>query len=159
MLKRSLFALGALVFLLCLSACASAPAADSRPASQTVSLKVLNLPFIAFAPFWIAQDQGYFKEQGLDVQFVNMSDQNNAVSALVSGQVDVTAANIGAGMFNSIARGAPIKFVADKGYINPQSCANNMIVLRPELLDAQGSVNPDQLRGKTFDIQRGTWLE
>src|SRR5262245_41765690 len=85
-------------FALVVGACAPAtPAAQPTAAppptlsSQPVSLKVVILPFISFAPYWIAQDDGYFKEQGLDVELVDMTNQQDTLPAMLGGQVDVTS--------------------------------------------------------------------
>src|SRR5262245_28002184 len=90
-----LFAVAVLLFVL--SACAqvtpAAPAAtvpQTTPASastQPVDLKVVILPFISFAPYWIAQDDGYFTEQGLNVEFVDMTQQQDTLPAMLGGQV------------------------------------------------------------------------
>lgn len=41
-------------------------------------------------PLWAAKEQGYFKEQGLDVELVNL-DSEKGFPALLSGQVDMAA--------------------------------------------------------------------
>src|SRR5262249_20638815 len=49
---------------------ASAPAGKPElPTTPVVQLKVGALPLTAWAPHYIAQERGYFKEVGLDVEF------------------------------------------------------------------------------------------
>jgi NitT/TauT family transport system substrate-binding protein len=42
------------------------------------------------APLWIADDEGYFKKQGLDVKQVNISGGTQGAQMMVSGGVDVS---------------------------------------------------------------------
>src|SRR5690349_11814020 len=87
---------------LLLQACGSPPSAATPPASTVpasavpatetkATVKVAMLPFISFAPFYIAQEEGFFAEQGLNVELVNITLQQDVVPALASGQVDVAS--------------------------------------------------------------------
>lgn len=87
-----------------------------------VTVKVAMLPYISFAPFYIAQEEGFFAQQGLKVELVNIADQVNIIPALASGQVDVSSGLVSAGILNTIKQSGTIKIVADKGYIDPTSC-------------------------------------
>lgn len=155
---RLSFLLVCLVALL-LAACAgAAPTAAPTAAPQPVSLKVVILPFISFAPYWIAQDDGYFKEQGLDVEFIDMTNQQDTLPAMLGGQVDVTSGQVYAAMFNAAAKDSPVKIVADKGYINPNSCENIATIGRKGLFDA-GDIQADQLKDSRMTIVAGSWNE
>ena len=155
---RLSFLLVCLVALL-LAACAgAAPTAAPTAAPQPVSLKVVILPFISFAPYWIAQDDGYFKEQGLNVEFIDMTNQQDTLPAMLGGQVDVTSGQVYAAMFNAAAKDSPVKIVADKGYINPNSCENIATIGRKGLFDA-GDIQADQLKDSRMTIVAGSWNE
>jgi len=69
----------------------------------------------ADAPLFIAQDRGYFKEQGLTLTFQRVQSANDVVAPLGAGQLDVGGGAISAGLFNAMARGVELKIVADKG--------------------------------------------
>ena len=133
-------------------------AAQSTLSTQPVSLKVVILPFISFAPYWIAQDNGYFKEQGLEVEFVDMTNQQDTLPAMLGGQVDVTSGQVYAAMFNAAAKDSPVKIVADKGYINPESCENIAVIGRKDAFDA-GDLKAEQLQGKRMTLVAGSWNE
>ena len=153
---------GAIVMLGLLGGCASpvppsAPAPTPPPAR--VALKVANLPYIAFAPFYIGIEEGFFKDQNIDVELVNFATQPDTVGALVSGQVDVIAGQTSAGMNNLIARGADARLVADKGYIDPNAC-DNIALMGSRTLASEGrAVTADMLRGKNINVVTGTWNE
>jgi NitT/TauT family transport system substrate-binding protein len=156
---------------LTLAACAQAtPAPQPTPvpkateaalpttAPQPVALKVVILPFISFAPYWIAQDDGYFKEQGLEVEFIDMTNQQDTLPAMLGGQVDVTSGQVYAAMFNAAAKDSPVKIVADKGYIDPAACENIALIGRKGAFDA-GDLKGDQLNGSRMTIVAGSWNE
>lgn len=133
---------------------ATAPTAASKP----VALKIVILPFISFAPYWIAQEDGYFKEQGLQVEFVDMTNQQDTLPAMLGGQVDVTSGQVYAAMFNAAAKDSPVKIVADKGYIDPDACENIALIGRNGAFDA-GNLNGDQLKNSRMTIVAGSWNE
>lgn len=154
-----------LILTLGLSACAqpvstAQPAAGAQPtgAAQPESLKVVILPFISFAPYWIALENGYFAEQSLNVEFVDMTNQSDTLPAMLGGQVDVTSGQVSAAMFNAAARDGGVKIVADKGYIKPDACENIAIIGRKGLFEA-GDLQARQLNGSRMTIVPGSWNE
>ena len=122
-------------------------------------LKVIILPYITYAPYYIGIEEGYFAEQGIEVEVVNMTVTEEVMPALSSGQVDVASGLVSAGMFNAIARGAEVEIVADKGYIDPEGCVNFAIIGRSGLVEAGELETADQLAGKTVGVVPATWLE
>lgn len=155
-----LLLLASLILAACAPATpATAPTAVPQPtAAQPVSLKVVILPFISFAPYWIAQDDGYFTEQGLTVEFVDMTNQQDTLPAMLGGQVDVTSGQVYAAMFNAAAKDSPVRIVADKGYINPAACENIATIGRKGAFDA-GDISAAQLTGSRMTIVAGSWNE
>src|SRR5205814_6377945 len=95
---------------------AASPAAASRPAlvsSPAVYLKVGVIPQASYAPFFIAQARGYFKELGLNVEFFptgNIVDQHPAIA---QGQLNVGSCSTGVPCFNALNRRVDVKIVAD----------------------------------------------
>lgn len=148
--------LTALLFLLVVSACAPAPAPSVPPTPITAptKLKVLYLRFFSYAPYFIADAEGFFRAQGLDVELVAGgagSAATQAVPALMQGEVDVLAGTIVPGYMNAMGRGGRIAFVADKGYIDPSGCATSGIVARATLVKG-GSLNTaEKIRGLTMN--------
>jgi NitT/TauT family transport system substrate-binding protein len=144
-----------------LTGCGSASSPGSSPqASATaspVTVKVISLPFISFAPFWIGIDEGYFREQNLQVELVEMPVQQDALAAFISGQVDVSSGMVNAGILNAIAQGAQIRIVADKGYVDPKGCANHAVMARASLAPPGTAVTADLLRGQKIDLVQDSW--
>src|SRR6266849_695119 len=65
----------------------SAAAAASAPAP--VKLRVATIRVTSDIGMYAAQDKGYFKDQGLDVEFVDFTSPLEIVPALAARQLDV----------------------------------------------------------------------
>jgi NitT/TauT family transport system substrate-binding protein len=111
---------------------------EIEPASSLgiIELKISVLPFLSYAPFFIAQEEGYFTEQGLKVEFVRIDKTSEAIPALAQGQIDVAAGFFDVSTLNAIARGGNIKYVSDKGYLAVGHCSATTWVLRTELSES-----------------------
>ena len=108
------------------------PAVSPEP----VALKLGVLNFMSNSPFFIAAEEGYFSEQGLAVELVSFgTSDRDMIPALFQGQLDVALTTVATGMLNGIAQGGRARYVADKGFLNPQAaCAADAVVVRSELL-------------------------
>jgi NitT/TauT family transport system substrate-binding protein len=80
------------------------------------------------APLWIADRYGYFKDEGLSVQFVTFSSGEQMIAPLSTGQLDVGGGSAAASLYNAVARGADVRLVADLGSDPPGYGFNQMIV-------------------------------
>ncbi len=141
-----------LVPLVALLLVARAPGRAASPQvsaarSAPVRLKVLSLRFLTFAPFAIARDEGYFRAQGLDVELIPLVSSADATPSLIRGDLDVVAGVLKIADFNAIARGATLRFVADKDHFEPGACVGSAFVARPGFLDGKGGDGPDRLKG------------
>lgn len=152
-----------LVAAACLLAAAAASACTPlRPPAATpqpVALKVMTLPFISFAPLYIAFEEGYYQEQGLQVELVETTTQPPVMPALVSGQVDVGGGQLVTGIFNTMARSGNVAIVADKGYIDPAACSSLLLIARKGLFNPGESITAEHLRGKTISTPSESWQE
>ena len=75
--------LAALALVLALGGCA--PQAAPK---ETLSLKVGVLPIVDVLPMYVAEQEGYFKEQNLQVELVLFPSALERDSAFVAGQID-----------------------------------------------------------------------
>jgi NitT/TauT family transport system substrate-binding protein len=92
------------------AAFAAAPAAHAADV-----VRIGEGPFITGGGFFVAQEKGYFKKLNIDVQPKMFIDGALAVPSLISGEIDISFMTANAGLFNSIAKGAPVVFVLDRG--------------------------------------------
>jgi len=57
-------------------------------------LKIGHSTWVGYGPLFIARDKGYFKEEGVEVELVNMEDVKIRATALVAGKLDAMATTV-----------------------------------------------------------------
>ena len=57
-------------------------------------LKVAHSTWVGYGPFYIAQEQGFFEAEGLEVELVLMEDVKTRMPALAAGRVDAAATTV-----------------------------------------------------------------
>jgi NitT/TauT family transport system substrate-binding protein len=131
--------------------CAFAVGLPAARAAETFN--VGEAPFISGGPFYIARDKGYFAKVGLDVHTSSFNDGALAVPALISGELDVSLVTLSAGMFNSVAKGAPLVIILDRGN-NTNGRGGGVINVSNEIHAAGLKSGADlaMLKGKKFGV-------
>ena len=86
--------------------------ASDEPSQEPVALTVgLGfIPSVQFAPFYLADQAGYYTEAGVDVEFQNKIDPD-LVTLVGQGSIDVGLAD-GTSVIPAVSQGIPIKYVA-----------------------------------------------
>ena len=82
---------GILVLSLLLGACAPAATQAAPAGAAPFKLNVGIGPYISNSVLMLAQKQGYFAEQNLDVTFTSFQNTNDLVALLAAGKLDVAA--------------------------------------------------------------------
>jgi len=77
-----------------------------------VTLEFLYSPFTDYAPFFVAEDKGYFDAYGLDVTLANKSGTAETIQLLATAQSQAGGSTWGSAFFNSIDLGATVAVVA-----------------------------------------------
>jgi NitT/TauT family transport system substrate-binding protein len=131
------------------SACNRAPNTEVEP--QPEKVKVLLLPFLSFAPFFIADQEGYFSEQGLEVEFVRLDRGTEAIAAFAQDDLDVYAGAINVGILKAM-RNSNIKIVADKGYFDPEGCTYMTFLARQNEIVSGELDEVSGIRSKRVDM-------
>ncbi len=121
---------------------AVAPAAASGPTLVRLGANV----GASDAGIFLAMDWGYFAEQGLEIEIIRGSGSEQ-VAALATGEMDVGAGAVSAGLLNAMSRELPLRIVADKGS-NPPGFGYQAIVLRKDLWDSGQVRSWADLRGR-----------
>jgi len=133
-------------------------AGEEQMASKPITLKVVIFPFLSSGHILIAEEEGYFAEQGLQIEYIKMKE-DVAIQALARGQVDVWGGLISIGAMNAIHRGANIRFVADKGFFASDGCPFFGVVARKALVDTGELNGPAQLKGRNVSWLRASFEE
>jgi NitT/TauT family transport system substrate-binding protein len=125
---------------------ASAPAAATNAGAppQLLPAKVAYTTIAAVqAPFWIAYDAGYFREQGLDVAEMNRVDPGaTLIAALHNGELDVVAAG-GTSLVLGNLQGLETMIVGSTLHI-----FEDAIAVKPDIKRVE------DLKGKTIGVSR-----
>jgi len=111
-MTRVLFALP-LVFALVLAACGNDDGGSSGEASDrpdVINFSLNWFPGAAFAPFTVAQDNGYYAESNVAVNIVSGSGSGEAIRRVDIGQADIAIADSGV-VINAVRGGADLKIV------------------------------------------------
>jgi NitT/TauT family transport system substrate-binding protein len=113
-----------------LAGCGSAQP-EAAPVLRTV--KVNRNSHMTSGPLLLAEDAGYFAEQGLKIEFVDMNRGEESLIALLGGELDVLHGPLHPGLLTAVARGGEIRIVAGLNVLAPEGCTYHAIVLRPGL--------------------------
>jgi NitT/TauT family transport system substrate-binding protein len=137
-----------LASLLVASAVLGAPAARADDV-----IRIGEGPFITGGGYFVAEGKGYFKKLGIDVQPKMFIDGALAVPSLISGEIDISFMTANAALFNSIAKGAPVVFVLDRGN-NKVGRGYTVINVTQELYDSGVKSKADfaKLKGKRIGL-------
>jgi NitT/TauT family transport system substrate-binding protein len=144
MKKRILFL--TVIVILLLSSCAKAPA-------QTKPLKIAVLPVLDSLPLYVALENGYFKDAGIEVELIPVGSAPERDQLMQSGQID--------GMLNEVVttlyynrEGAKIKMVRFA-----RVATADYPVFRILAAKDSGIKNVDDLKGVPIGVSEGTIIE
>src|SRR5438477_11287684 len=104
-------------------------------AADLVNVRVGIVNASSDVGFFIADKKGYFREEGISVSFTEFDSGARMVAPLGTGQLDVGAGSVSAGLYNAVARGIDIKIVADKGS-TPPGYGFQPLLVRKDLVDS-----------------------
>ncbi len=96
-------------------------------------------------PLWIAQEARLYEKYGLDAKLINIPSGNTAISALVSGEVDIISGS-GSASIVAAGRGLPVMIVGSFGSTTYKLVAN------PGITDLRGKVAGTSRVGATTDF-------
>ncbi|MES2623382.1 MAG: ABC transporter substrate-binding protein [Patescibacteria group bacterium] len=60
-------------------------------AIETTKVRIAYLPLVHGSPLYLAEEKGYFKEAGLEVELIPFQSPSQIIDALLQGQVDFTS--------------------------------------------------------------------
>jgi NitT/TauT family transport system substrate-binding protein len=124
------------------------PVANAAPAPQGLeTVRVGIISNATDATFFWAQERGYLREVGLDMETTPFNSANFMVAPLGADQLDVGGGAPGAGLFNAILRGVNLRIVADRARAVPGTRFNCLMV-RKSLLDSGAVRSFADLRGR-----------
>lgn len=130
----------------CAAAIALLLAGPVTPAASQPVLRVGTVISVSDAGFFVAQEKGYFVEQGVAVEFLPFRSAADMIAPLGAGQLDIGGGAVSAGLFNAMARGIDLRIVADKGTIRT-GYSYEALVIRRDLVESGRYKGLSDLRG------------
>jgi len=121
----------------------------SAPARDVVKVRTSGFPVMA--PFFVALAEGFFAEQGLQVEPVEMMAGASLVPALLRGDIDVLPVETVPAIFNAIARGGRLRIVGSQMQYGT-GCAHHALVAARALAQSGALDRADLLRGRTYSM-------
>jgi ABC-type nitrate/sulfonate/bicarbonate transport system substrate-binding protein len=118
-----------IVSMVVISACVSQPQAK-EPEMTTV------------------KEEGYFAQQGINVELEKVQSTTAALPLVINGDIAVYGGTLAPGLINSIAKGAHLHIVADKGRMAPGFCNSTALMVRRDLYDNGVVRNASDLKGR-----------
>lgn len=124
-------------------------AGNAAQAADNVSVGVVSA--LSDAAFYIAADKGYFRDAGIDVNFVTFDSAAKMIAPLATGELDVGSGASSAGLFNAAARRIDLKIVADRSGMAP-GYQFMTLMIRKELIDKGEFKTYADLKGKKIAL-------
>lgn len=87
----------------------TSPSASAQP-RQALTVGLGYIPSVQFAPFYLADQAGYYRDAGLDVTFQNKIDPD-LVTLVGQGAIDVGMAD-GTSVIPAVSQGIPVRYIA-----------------------------------------------
>jgi NitT/TauT family transport system substrate-binding protein len=116
-------------------------------------IRVGEGPFITGGAFYIAREKGYFAKLGLEIETKTFIDGAMAVPSVIAGELDITFMTPNASLFNSVAKGAPLVVILDRGN-NRKGFAYTLVNVTQALYDEGVHSMADfaKLKGKKMGV-------
>jgi NitT/TauT family transport system substrate-binding protein len=99
------------------------------------------------APWFVAEARGFFKDEGLDVNLINLDSGAKVIAPLSKGQLDAGSGALSVGFYNAIAQGIKLRIVADRGHVSKDTLYQT-IFMRKDLIDSGAFKSLKDLKGK-----------
>jgi NitT/TauT family transport system substrate-binding protein len=122
--------------------------APAKPAALQ-KVRYGELLLFSDAGVYIGMEQGYFAEQGIEIETTSFDSAANMVAPLATNQLEVGGGATSAGLFNALRTGVNVRIVADKGHSDPTppGFPVSIYLLRKDLADSGRVKSVTDLKG------------
>jgi NitT/TauT family transport system substrate-binding protein len=112
----------------------AAPTAPPPAGAPARKVTFASTAAVSDGGVYLAMDRGYFQQQAIALEYTVIQSGPQAIPLLASNQIEAAGGAISAGLFNAVARGIPLKLVADKNSALPGFNIGSVVV-RADLAD------------------------
>lgn len=143
-MKKKVVYSGVLLAILLLTSCSKA-----TNSIELTTVRINSSQYMSYAPIFIADAEGYFAEFGIQLEMVPFEGTYQAVPLVISGDLDVYAGAVNAGLINTLYSEENIRVVADRGGVDADmECTFQGIVVRKDLYESGDVTGPADLEGR-----------
>jgi NitT/TauT family transport system substrate-binding protein len=140
---------------LCAATLSASLAPVAAESAKPTKLRVTVSDVLSRAPFFIAEAEGYFADQGIEIEPLTFRSTNAALPGLAAGDVDVFLGTLSPGMLNLIARAGRVKIVLARIGDSPdEACPSHALVAKRELVESGRLETAADLRGLRVATER-----
>jgi NitT/TauT family transport system substrate-binding protein len=120
------------------------------PVQALTTVKIGMLKVSSSAPLFVGMEKGFFQAEGIRIEPLWFKSAQPIAVALASGDIDIGATGLTAGLYNASVQGAKLAVVADKGREWP---GHKLTALMVDSNQTKAGVkNLVQLKGKRIGI-------
>ncbi|MFI9080835.1 ABC transporter substrate-binding protein [Streptomyces sioyaensis] len=149
MLRRRITLLAVVPALAMLAACQGG---STKGTAAPDTVRVAHLPSTLFAPLYLADAKGYFKQEGIKVVLQSVKSGQDAVPLAASGKVDAVVAGFSAGLFNGVSKGLKVKVAGSMGASTGATPSPTALEVSKRLV---GFKKASDLRGRKIAVAGG----
>ena len=121
-----------------------------RPLTPPVKVSVGVLGSTSDAGVFIAQERGYFQQEGIDLDVQRFQSLVDMVAPLTGGQLQIAGGGLAASLYNASERGIGLHIAADKGQAPSAQWDFAALSIRKDLVDAGKVKDYSDLKGLTL---------
>ncbi len=115
---------------------------------EEMTISVGLLKATGGAPLFIASEKGYFKEEGINVDFKWFDASNPINVAVASNNVDIGSPGLSADLYNMVASGQKVSIVSDRGKEKQGYNSITSVVVHKD----SGIASVEDLKGKKVGV-------
>lgn len=142
----SVTAAAAAALALGLTGCASGAASSEQAAGDTIRMG--TQPWLGYGQWYVAEDQGFFADRGIDVKLSSFNADADVNAALAAGRLDM--ANVGAQ--------APLQFIEEGVDVSIVMLLDSATEA-DAIIAGEGVTSVEDLAGKKVGFERGATSE
>lgn len=148
MRTRTPLLLTAVASALLLTACSSPTASDPSTGTELTKINLGLIPIVDVAPVYVGIEQGFFEEEGLEVEITNASGGAALLPAVVAGDLDFAVSNAVSPLIAQ-SQGLDLKIVANSNDSTGDPEADFGYILVPE---GSEIATPADLEGHSIGV-------
>lgn len=118
-------------------------------AQDLTAVRVGVLGISTDAPIWIADEKGYFREQGIKLEMVKFASSEVMMPLLAGTDLDIGTGAPGASLYNAVIRGIDVRAVADAA-TDPPGYGWAKLLVRSDLVKSGKFKTIRDLKGMTI---------